>query len=588
MSEEKVMEELHDRGMSKRKTCVEDFADERPETQRELYLKLIDYKFPHAQVVPLGIGPEEGPPDLGECIGVAKSGEGKEGVLFIELPDDRAVVVKAPSELANEVFGAYLCDRFRQHVKSPNWKIISVDSDEGQSAIDAIREAPRPAAQDAMVNDFFEGRTHILVYEYMPATSLGENNKGRNGNDEWVNTVFGSHTQGEFTCHEEGNKNLRRLGSLLAVDALLNNYDRLPCIWQNMGNTNNVMFMKNSGELISIDTAISAITSNAKLVYFETVADLVRELAAEPLSQSEAFTKIRTLLRDGDPKAGWPGIGIDIGEKGVEKMQEGFLNAVHHAVDGASQLDGGLREWIDEAYQEFVGIPEEWAEFVSGVLGAFKKGLSNARSLRTESSTEELPAEDSERAVRAESWLPEFNREESWIAVHSGVRTLRRMKPLDLTSHDGTPLRRLPSESRLDALERAHIRIDGASPVSVSSTSSGKAFKRTFSMKTTSVISMSGSVYASHGWSRDEPQPSVVPHNESRNLEDVEDSSPCPYWPLENLTCMSPWPEGVDPESREAYLSPEDFQKVFHTTLETFKTFPIWRQKELKKSAKLF
>merc|ERR1712110_822721 len=102
---------------------------------------------------------------------------------------------------------------------------------------------------------------------------------------------------------------------------------------------------------------------------------------------------------------------------GVQLMQEGFMDAVHHSVAGNSQLDGGLRRWVDNFNKECVGIPAEWTDFVSGVLRAFSNGLAEAADSRKRSDP---------------------------------------MTPLQLVGHEGAELRRLPNESCFDLFHRAH------------------------------------------------------------------------------------------------------------------------------------
>ena len=48
------------------------------------------------------------------------------------------------------------------------------------------------------------------------------------------------------------------------------------------------------------------------------------------------------------------------------------------------------------------------------------------------------------------------------------------------------------------------------------------------------------------------------------------------------------FPEGVDPTKKEAYLSNEDFVKVFGMTIEKFYDQKKWKQTEKKKETGLF
>merc|ERR1712113_260363 len=108
-----------------------------------------------------------------------------------------------------------------------------------------------------MGTSFFKDKRHLMVYEYLPATTLKDNHIKCDGHQEWVNKVFGELQQGDgcngcISLNQNGHSNLKKIGALVAVDMLLNNFDRLPCIWQNAGNPNNVMFLKSEGEAVCI------------------------------------------------------------------------------------------------------------------------------------------------------------------------------------------------------------------------------------------------------------------------------------------------------------------------------------------------
>lgn len=45
---------------------------------------------------------------------------------------------------------------------------------------------------------------------------------------------------------------------------------------------------------------------------------------------------------------------------------------------------------------------------------------------------------------------------------------------------------------------------------------------------------------------------------------------------------------GLDTGKLETYLSKEEFEEVFGVTLQTFQTFPIWKQQKIKREFGLF
>ena len=51
---------------------------------------------------------------------------------------------------------------------------------------------------------------------------------------------------------KEGKENLKNIGKLIVLDFLVNNLDRIPVVWFNVGNFRNVMFQDNS-TVVGID-----------------------------------------------------------------------------------------------------------------------------------------------------------------------------------------------------------------------------------------------------------------------------------------------------------------------------------------------
>lgn len=60
------------------------------------------------------------------------------------------------------------------------------------------------------------------------------------------------------------------------------------------------------------------------------------------------------------------------------------------------------------------------------------------------------------------------------------------------------------------------------------------------------------------------------------------------HYPLAALLQGAAWPAGVDPARREEFLSPEDFQSVFHMSLTEFKALDKHMRIRLKKQYNLF
>jgi len=84
-------------------------------------------------------------------------------------------------------------------------------------------------------------------------------------------------------------------GSLIALDCLLNNYDRVPAIWDNEGNLSNVM-MSITNQVVGIDQQINPIIDpNGKETYFTTLRQFCDDVKHHRV-EAKSAQKIRTSL----------------------------------------------------------------------------------------------------------------------------------------------------------------------------------------------------------------------------------------------------------------------------------------------------
>eukprot|EP00929_Paragymnodinium_shiwhaense_P082868 TRINITY_DN4387_c0_g1_i1.p1 TRINITY_DN4387_c0_g1~~TRINITY_DN4387_c0_g1_i1.p1 ORF type:complete len:214 (-),score=29.92 TRINITY_DN4387_c0_g1_i1:102-743(-) len=105
-----------------------------------------------------------------------------------------------------------------------------------------------------------------------------------------------------------------QVGAIIALDALLNNVDRMPALWANDGNFSNVMLAPDGKKALGIDQQVNAITdATGRDRYFATVREFCQDAHHARLSCSnlsrlkEAFVvntgieltedNIRSLLR---------------------------------------------------------------------------------------------------------------------------------------------------------------------------------------------------------------------------------------------------------------------------------------------------
>lgn len=131
-------------------------------------------------------------------------------------------------------------------------------------------------------------------------------------------------------------KLLAQFGRVIALDMLVNNFDRFPMIWANQGNANNVLIRVGAdGEVVvtAIDQCVAQIKDEPHedtniTEYLGRVAACLNE-AAGPEPTGPCVTKVRDFLKRYCD-------GHDIGEEGCRQIQEGLLAA---AVDVAGFSD---------------------------------------------------------------------------------------------------------------------------------------------------------------------------------------------------------------------------------------------------------
>ena len=366
------------------------------------------YKFPHARAKPApSIDSEK--LDWANLQGMQHSSDGTEGVIFVLLPNDEAVVVKAGQCMAAELFGSQLADHLG--VRAPKVRLVKRDHAEGQAIHDAVlafdeRLAERNGKTRQMLSQPF-----YLIMEYAPGTSLEELHPGH----ELCLEIFGK--VAATTSDDEGKGEQEdavaaaaggalsdrvqhicdELGRMVAYDFLINNFDRLPTVWDAKGNEGNVMLGKASAakdgddhitSVISIDNMAACIQEGFKA--FEPTLAKMRE-AVEGMLMSEsicseagtkatkvkaadattpapnaakmrvqpAMDRIRVFLRDGKYAADgttqlWLGLGRDIQSEGTRAIQASFLKTVQS--DAYRQLvrDGLFKKWHDEIYRVFM------------------------------------------------------------------------------------------------------------------------------------------------------------------------------------------------------------------------------------------
>jgi len=221
------------------------------------------------------------------------------------------VVVKPDEELVSDYCGALLAHALG--VAQPEMRLVRLADSEGQQIVQAltrldaakpIKERSQPPIGELLANvpavvvmNFVKGRSlkGAALAAYMESF---ERPDAPPQPSTFCVSTFGP--PGELS--DVGRARLRAIGRMMAFDILIFNYDRLPCVFDNGGNTENIMF-GDDGEVIAIDSMVScfAIDEPAARTLFDAfcgrVSELVSSASAQPDVPQPAFEAVRALVR---------------------------------------------------------------------------------------------------------------------------------------------------------------------------------------------------------------------------------------------------------------------------------------------------
>lgn len=333
------------------------------------------YTFPHKDARPLtNLCPGKIPWE--SCKGVERSSEGKLGVLFVEFPDQEAVCIKAPVEVANEIFGTRLCKLL--DVTCPEMRAVQRNDEEATRITESLTKAVSRLPDNGNgILQKLKSRAPLLIIEYVQGYTLNDKVGQHPDTIEWANRVFGLPND---ALSEKGQSVLKQLGGLLAIDMLTNNYDRLPCIWENKGNPCNIMFDEDGVIAIDNPTQCPNLDHSVCKEIFQLVSYVARAVAKDASVENELCSKVRMFLKDGcmdDKQEGWAGLGIDIGKEGTCHVQTGFKEMMQRVVDKVTP------DWLQGTKDELERTTQEDMEnlnlkFCERVVEIFKEALGTA------------------------------------------------------------------------------------------------------------------------------------------------------------------------------------------------------------------
>lgn len=198
-------------------------------------------------------------------------------------------------------------------VKVAQCRVVAMDQAEYGSMVEALERAPS-MLEEHKLQILSTVKKHVAVLEF-------------------VNGAVLQGLVGQQCLKDGGDAVLAGLGSLVALDCLLNNVDRVPAIWNNDGNLSNVM-VTSAHVVIGIDQQINAITEpSARDRYFTTVKDFVATSQHFRVADASCI-KIRTAILENT--------GVELDDSSLQKVLSGAFETFSRVAERRTALIAAL------------------------------------------------------------------------------------------------------------------------------------------------------------------------------------------------------------------------------------------------------
>jgi len=179
-----------------------------------------------------------------------------------------------------------------------------------------------------------------------------------------------------FLSGENGKNGLRKIGRLVGLDMFINNWDRLPVVWQNDGNLGNIFIQVQDSKcrIVGLDQAVTCIHTTVNNIGYKNYLDRVKTffeaVVTSPDKESVQVKKVRELLQTFT--------GFDITEKGTIEIQMGIIETVlklseEFKMEDLVNLKEDLNKWIEQDWEQVWKkmIDLIYLDFFNGVLQLF-------------------------------------------------------------------------------------------------------------------------------------------------------------------------------------------------------------------------
>lgn len=289
-------------------------------------------------------------------------GGGSGGVTLLKVP--QGVICIKP--LMMNAVAEFFAGRVAEFLDIPIAKssVVSMAHEEFMHIKEAIRVTPAEIEEDRAIARRSHGRTEfIALLEFVPGFSL----QGLEVHSMLQGMT--AESMQDFWC---------KVGRLIAFDVLINNVDRVPLLWDNEGNTANLMLLLQSKEdsglsVIGIDQAVTAIVQQGpgRSQYLDRVSKLVHAAFCDSTKADSAVTAVSST---------WSVA------KGLTRLQEAFRVSCGIEVDHTC-LMAGVREGLTQIADRWEdgSLENSLATILAGAQAAFSSATVDVgvRSLPT-------------------------------------------------------------------------------------------------------------------------------------------------------------------------------------------------------------
>eukprot|EP01119_Soliformovum_irregulare_P015304 TRINITY_DN4298_c0_g1_i1.p1 TRINITY_DN4298_c0_g1~~TRINITY_DN4298_c0_g1_i1.p1 ORF type:complete len:382 (-),score=85.13 TRINITY_DN4298_c0_g1_i1:71-1216(-) len=298
-----------------------------------------EWRFDHEAAQPLNVDQI----DWTSIVGLACSEEGSDGVFFVETKNG-SFVLKGSTTIGADLFTYKLAVRFG--IPEPKMKVISYASNEWPKMANELQKFESHLNSDSAVASPL-GK--CLQKTFLCAMELSSGKDMENLEIEEAEKIF------------KNPKMLKELGRLIAFDMFINNWDRLPCVWDNEGNPKNILFNVSDASMDAIDTSVTSISPDQFLENFQNYFHRVQSLMSSVYSHAENIPS--EILKLGDFIHQYTQCQLDSSD--FEHLREGLEEAGKQI---ASITEKELEAMKEEVWNE-VKDTLEVAQFTPECIG---------------------------------------------------------------------------------------------------------------------------------------------------------------------------------------------------------------------------